>query len=489
MDSMVSHTPHHRAAAQAEVLAIIPARGGSKSIPRKNVKLLGGVPLIGYSIAAGQQARTVTRLIVSTDDEEIARLAESYSVEVPFMRPAELAEDDTTDLPVFQHALGWLEKFEGYRPDIVVQLRPTTPLRPPHCVDQAVRALLENPAADAVRAVVPSEQNPYKMWRVAADGLMQPLLTNGIPEPYNEPRQKLPQTYWQTGHVDAARYDTIMHKGSMTGDTICPLILDPSYTVDIDTPLDWERAEWVLARGTLDIVQPPDFAPQRRPSGPLAHPHERREGHFGRPDAAGRWQSAEARGLLGKVRLLVLDFDGVMTDNRVLVRQDGQESVWCSRADGLGLQRLREWGLEAVILSTETNPCVTARARKLGLACVQGCDAKLDALQAMARERSLEAHEVAYVGNDLNDLDCLRWVGLPIAVADAEAEVLTAARLVTTRYGGRGAVREVADALIAHAAAQAPPADVGGATNVVAAANGAAANGASCEPINSAGAQ
>lgn len=446
---MVSHLHTNNDAAQAEVLAIVPARGGSKSIPRKNVKQLGGVPLICYSFAAGQQARTVTRLIVSTDDEEIARLAESYNVEVPFMRPPELAEDDTTDLPVFQHALSWLEKYEGYKPDIVVQLRPTSPFRPPYCVDRAVRALLENPAADAVRAVVPSEQNPYKMWRIGADGLMRPLLTNGVAEPYNQPRQRLPQTYWQTGHVDVVRFDTLMHKNSMTGDTICPLVLDPSYTVDIDTLLDWERAEWMLARGTLDIVRPANFAPLFGLKQSVAKAELQDVSYGTWQNKASLWKSEEARYLLSRVRLLVLDFDGVMTDNRVLVRQDGTESVWCDRADGMGLSRLRKSGIEIIVLSTETNPCVTARAHKLGLTCVQGCDAKLAALQEMARERNLDPREVAYVGNDINDLECLRWVGVPIAVADAVKDVLAVARLVTTREGGHGAVREVADALLA----------------------------------------
>ncbi|MFN7926780.1 MAG: acylneuraminate cytidylyltransferase [Blastocatellia bacterium] len=445
---MVSNLNTNHAPAQAEVLAIIPARGGSKTIPRKNVKQLGGVPLIAYSFAAGQQARTVTRLIVSTDDEEIARLAESYNVEVPFLRPPELAEDDTTDLPVFQHALQWLEKREGYRPDIVVQLRPTSPFRPPYCVDQAVRALLENPRADAVRAVVPSEQNPYKMWRLDGHGLMEPLLKNGIAEPYNQPRQRLPQTYWQTGHVDAARFDTLMRKNSMTGDTICPLILDPAYTVDIDTLLDWERAEWTLTRGTLDIVRPANFAPLFGLSARVAATETALAPTPWQSETA-LWESEETRRLLSHIRLLVLDFDGVMTDNRVLVRQDGKESVWCDRADGMGLARLRQSGLETVILSTETNPCVTARARKLGLHCIQGCETKLTALQAMASERQLAPQEIAYVGNDINDLECLRWVGLPIVVADAEREVFAAARLITTRQGGRGAVREVADALLA----------------------------------------
>jgi YrbI family 3-deoxy-D-manno-octulosonate 8-phosphate phosphatase len=448
MDSMVARFARPGDGAPAEVLAIIPARGGSKSVPRKNIKLLGGVPLISYSIAAGQQARSVTRVIVSTDDEEIVRVAEYYKAEVPFLRPPELAQDHTTDLPVFQHALQWLEKYEGYQPDIVVQLRPTSPFRPPHCVDEAVRLMLENSLVDSVRAVVPSEQNPYKMWRIANDGLMQPLLPCDLPEPYNEPRQKLPPTYWQTGHLDAMRSETLLQKNSMTGATIAPLVLDPSYTVDIDTPLDWERAEWMLTRGSLNIIRPADFAPAYRTSeAPVLNrdsPQLPWTQLWAHP-----WDSHEAKQLLAQVRLLVLDFDGVLTDNHVLVRQDGSESVWCNRADGWGLARLRDRGLEIIVLSTETNPCVTARVQKLGLTCVQGCAAKLEKLQQLAQQRGLEAREIAYVGNDHNDLECLQWAGLPIAVADAEPAVLAAARLITNRSGGHGAVREVTDALLA----------------------------------------
>ena len=123
-----------------EILAIIPARGGSKSIPRKNIRPLAGHPLIAYSIAAGRQSRLVTRTIVSTDDEEIAAVARQYGAETPFLRPAEFAQDNTTDFPVFTHALGWLKEHEGYQPDIIVQLRPTSPIRPPEhggCGDPA----------------------------------------------------------------------------------------------------------------------------------------------------------------------------------------------------------------------------------------------------------------------------------------------------------------------------------------------------------------
>lgn len=238
----------------AEVLAVIPARGGSKSIPRKNIKLFNGIPLIVYSIAAGLQAKSVTRVIVSTDDEEIASVARDFGAQVPFLRPKKLAKDTTPDLPVFQHLLRELDRREGYRPEIVVQLRPTSPVRPRDCVDRAVALLRQHPKADSVRGVVPASQNPYKMWRLTPKSGMKPLLSE-IPEAYNMPRQALPVTYWQTGHVDTIRASTIV-AGSMSGRVIWPLLIDPVYTVDIDTPRDWVRAEWLIEHAGLDMVRP-----------------------------------------------------------------------------------------------------------------------------------------------------------------------------------------------------------------------------------------
>lgn len=235
----------------SQVLALIPARGGSKSIPRKNIRPLAGFPLIAYSIAAGLAAETVTRVLVSTDDAEIADIARQYGAETPFLRPAEFSQDQTPDLPVFQHALEWLEEHEGWQPDIVVQLRPTSPFRRVMHIDQAVYRLLERPDADAVRTVCVPFQNPFKMWRIQADGLMQPLVDIGVPEPYNMPRQALPEVYWQTGYVDAAWSDTILQKNSMTGERIIPLVIDPSEWIDIDSADDWRRAERLLESGEL----------------------------------------------------------------------------------------------------------------------------------------------------------------------------------------------------------------------------------------------
>jgi YrbI family 3-deoxy-D-manno-octulosonate 8-phosphate phosphatase len=151
---------------------------------------------------------------------------------------------------------------------------------------------------------------------------------------------------------------------------------------------------------------------------------------------------------LADIRLLVLDFDGVLTDNRVLVDQEGKEAVWCHRGDGWGIARLKEAGVDVMVISTEQNPVVAARCRKLDIPCIHGCNDKLSALQAVAREKTLGPERIAFVGNDVNDLECLRWVAFPFVVADAMPEVQAAACLITRRPGGAGAVREVCDSIL-----------------------------------------
>jgi YrbI family 3-deoxy-D-manno-octulosonate 8-phosphate phosphatase len=398
-----------------QILALIPARGGSKSIPRKNIRPLASYPLITYSITAALQAKHVTRTIVSTDDDEIACIAQSYGAEVPFLRPPNLAQDDTTDLPVFTHALQWLKGKEGYQPDIVVQLRPTSPLRPPDCVDQAVQILFDHPEADSVRGIIPSGQNPYKMWRLNGQGQMAPLLTlSGVPEPFNAPRQSLPQTYWQTGHIDAIRVSTIIQKNSLSGNVILPLILDPRYAIDIDTLRDWQRAEWILSQGDLPVVFP---------------------GHF-------------KRTLPKQVDLVVFDFDGVMTDDRVWVDQDGHEAVAANRSDGMGVAALHKAGIPMVVLSTEPNPVVSTRCRKLELPVIQGLSDKSSALRLLLQERQLDPSHVVYLGNDVNDLPCFPLVGCAVVVADAHPDVIPHADIVLSHPGGHGAVRELCDRII-----------------------------------------
>ncbi len=396
-----------------EVLALIPARGGSKGIPRKNIKSLGEHPLIAYSIAAGLQSKLVARTLVSTDDPQIADQARIYGAEAPFLRPEELSRDETRDLPVFQHALSWLAEHEGYHPDLVVQLRPTSPFRPQSLIDEAVQILINNPGATSVRGVVQSKQNPYKMWQVHPEGEMQPLLETDYNEPYNMPRQELPITYWQTGHIDAIRAQTITN-GSMSGEKIFACHIDPLFTVDLDDLLDWQRTEARLTSLWNEIVVPYGKQPVN----------------------------------LKDISLLVLDFDGVLTDDRVYVNQHGEETVAAHRGDGLGIAQLKKAGIEVIILSTEKNPVVQARAKKLDLAVYQGIEKKGKKLQDLIKEKELTAAQVAYVGNDINDLPCFPLVGLAVAVADANPAVIEKAGLVLKKKGGYGAVRELCDLLL-----------------------------------------
>jgi len=398
-----------------DVLAIIPARGGSKGIPRKNIKNFASHPLVAWSIAAAKQSNLVTRVIVSTDDEEIAAVSRLHGAEVPFLRPADLATDLAVDFPLFEHALGWLEENEGYVPELVIQLRPTSPIRPRTMVDQAVQLLLDHPEADSVRGVVPSGQNPYKMWRIEGDR-MQPLLkVDGIAEPYNAPRQQLPPTFWQTGHIDVIRTDTILGKRSLSGDVILPLLVDPSFTVDIDSPRDWMRAEWLVWNSGLDMVFP------------------------GKPP----------RPFPVKVKMIVMDFDGVLTDNRVWVDENGKEAVAAYRSDSLGLALLRGRAkIEPLVISKETNPVVTRRCQKMNVPVLQGIDQKAEALVQILKERNVNPKQVIYIGNDVNDLECFPVVGYAIAPADAEKAVVMAADMVLARKGGQGAVREVCDLLM-----------------------------------------
>lgn len=227
------------------VLAVIPARGGSKSIPKKNIRLLGGKPLIAYSIASGKSSPLIDRVIVSTDNEQIAGIAKDYGAEVPFLRPKELAQDNTSDLPVFQHALQWLYDNENYQPDIIVHLRPTNPFRTVSDIDEAIELLQNNPNAHSVRGVSIPLTSPYKMYRLKKHGLIEPLFLKENPNAHNMPRQELPTVYRGNGNIDITRWNTMMKLISMTGIRILPFLIEEERCVDIDTQEDWDYAEWL----------------------------------------------------------------------------------------------------------------------------------------------------------------------------------------------------------------------------------------------------
>lgn len=230
-----------------EVLALIPARGGSKSIPRKNLLPVAGKPLIAYSIEQARSSRFVVRTVVSTDDAEIAAMARRYGGEVPFMRPAEYAQDMSPDIDVFRHALQWLAEHEGYRPELVVHLRPTGPVRRVEVIDRAIGLMLEHPEADALRSVSVPVQTPYKMWRIEGDYLRPLLEVEGQTEPYCMPRQSLPEVWWQNGYVDIIRPRTILELGLMCGHTILPFVVDEPM-LEIDYVENLPAVEEALAR-------------------------------------------------------------------------------------------------------------------------------------------------------------------------------------------------------------------------------------------------
>lgn len=238
---------------QLEVLGIITARGGSKSIAKKSIAPCAGQPLMYYTIEAAKRAASITRLIISTDDEEMANYAKSQGVEVPFMRPSELAEDTTPDLPVFEHVLAEFKTRENYVPDVVVHLRPTTPLKKSSDIDKGIELLLSHAEAHSVRSICEPLHTPFKMYNIRQDGLLEPLLKNVFPdvfekypEAYNMPRQLLPTVWRHSGYVDVIRPKVISEMHSMSGTNILPLQFEKWRDIDIDSPYELALAGEVI---------------------------------------------------------------------------------------------------------------------------------------------------------------------------------------------------------------------------------------------------
>jgi CMP-N,N'-diacetyllegionaminic acid synthase len=226
------------------VLGLIPARGGSKGVPNKNIRLLAGRPLLAYTAAAAQASQCLTRIILSTDDEQIARVGRDCGLDAPFLRPAELARDETPMLPVVQHAVRWLEA-RGERFDAVCLLQPTNPLRRAADIDRCIY-LLELSEADAVvtTLAVPAEFNPHWVYLAGEDGWLR--LSTGEAAPISR-RQDLPRAFHREGSVYVTRRDVLMEQHSLYGAYLAGCELSPAHRVNIDTPEDWARAERLIA--------------------------------------------------------------------------------------------------------------------------------------------------------------------------------------------------------------------------------------------------
>lgn len=224
----------------SNVIAIIPARGGSKGVPGKNILPLMGHPLIAYSIIAAQRSLSVERIIVSTDSEEIAEIARAYGAEVPFMRPDDLATDTATDRGFLVHAMNWLKTNENIEPEYFVHLRPTTPLRDPAVIDDAVRKIQQTPAATSLRSAHLASKTPYKWFELDERGYFKGIRPDDPrPEYYNLPRQSFPDVFDPNGYVDIVRASQVLTSPSVHGGNILGFITSFCHEVDSLDDLDF----------------------------------------------------------------------------------------------------------------------------------------------------------------------------------------------------------------------------------------------------------
>lgn len=389
-----------------ECLAIIPARGGSKGIPRKNLADLAGKPLIAHNIKAALLARTVNRVVVSTDDSDIADTAKEYGAET-IQRPAEISGDMASSESALLHVLETLKQSESYSPDLVVFLQCTSPLTLADDIDGTIQALLEE-GADTALAVAPFH---YFLWRTDAyEGGVQDAIAINHDKHVRPLRQEREPQFIETGAVYVMRTPGFLEAGYRFFGKTALYEMPLERRLEIDEPIDLQIAEVILSEQKR--------IPQR------------------------------ARAMPDPIKALILDFDGVFTDNRVLVFQDGSEAVVCDRSDGWGIAQLKKTGLPILILSTEANPVVQARADKLKIPFIQGQSEKWRTLQAWLNERNLDPESVVYIGNDVNDLQCMQSVGFSVAVADAHPVILRQADLILDHPGGQGAIRELCDLLL-----------------------------------------
>lgn len=230
-----------------EVLALIPARSGSKRVKNKNIRPLGEKPLIAYTIEAAKKAKLVDRVIVSTDSKKIAEIAKQYGAEVPFLRPKELAGSSSTELEFHLHALSWLWQHEDYTPDLIVNLYPTTPFRRAVTIDKAIRRMLENPRADSLRSIRKCSEHPHKMW-VTEGELAKPFVSSKASSQHTLAYHQLPQVFIQNASIYITRPHVLRKYNSTIGETVLAFEMSEDESVDINTPLDF-----VLAKSLLDL--------------------------------------------------------------------------------------------------------------------------------------------------------------------------------------------------------------------------------------------
>jgi len=377
----------------SDVLAVIPARGGSKGVPGKNLAQVGGVPLVVRAIRAAQAAERISTVVVSTDDSAIAAAASAAGA-VVVQRPPELSGDHASSESAVAHAAQQLYGGRAEDLAVLVLVQCTSPFLTATELDAVVAAVAEEGADSAFTAAA----FHGFVWKDAEAARGVNHDSRG-----RQRRQDREPEWLETGAAYAMRAAGFAESGRRFFGRTVAVPTDPARVLEIDEPTDLDRA---------------------RALAPLL--------------------DARTRPLPGDVDAVVLDFDGTQTDDRAWLAADGTERVAVHRGDGMGVAAMRRAGLPVLILSTEVNPVVAARAAKLGVECRHGIPAKGEELASWLDERRLAPARVLYLGNDVNDLPCFEQVGWPVAVASAHASVRAAARTVTTVPGGHGAVREIA---------------------------------------------
>ena len=383
-----------------KTIAIIPARGHSKGVHRKNLRNLGGKPLIAHAILTACEAVCIDRVFVSTDDPEIASVAKNFGAEI-VMRPETISGDTASSEAALLHVVEHLET-KAYFPDIIVFLQCTSPFTTSEDVDGTIAALV-NSNADTALSVTDFH---YFIWGKDTNG--QAIGINHD-KSVRLMRQEREDQFLENGAVYAMRtrgFKTATHR--FFGKTVF-YRMPVERSFEIDEPIDLKIAEIFFQEKQRNFLM--SKLPKR-------------------------------------IEALLLDFDGVMTDNRVWVGQDGTEYVVCSRSDGMGLAELKRLGLPVVVFSSEVNPVVTARCKKLGIECQGSLDQKLEAMRIWHKKNNISLENIIYIGNDINDLACMQAAGCGVAVKDAHPGVISAADIVLTKKGGFGAVRELSELII-----------------------------------------
>lgn len=393
-----------------KIVAIIPARGGSKGIQSKNIKHLAGKPLIAWTIEAAVRSQLVSEVFVSTDNEIIAGIASDYGAKI-LNRPIELSGDQASSESALLHALGVLDQL-GEQPDILVFMQCTSPLTSHSDIDSAIDKLIRTGADSCFTAT----DFHYFVWQQNEDGSMKGINHD---QRYRARRQDRDKQFVENGAIYVMRtegFRKAQHR--FFGKTIMSM-MPAERCVEIDELLDLSVAE-VLLKNKSDLR--------------------------GKTSSSGLYFEKFRN---KSPRAVVFDFDGVFTDNKVYVDETGRESVCCDRSDGWGLDQLKGLDIKLVVLSSETNPVVSARCNKFGIECCQGLGAKkFEAFQNWCVENEIEPQDVIFVGNDANDVECLRSAGCGVAPSDAYPEAKDVANIVLSRSGGAGAIRELCDILL-----------------------------------------